>query len=64
VSGGASTTKIAEQYARMKARSVLLGPAVHDIYNGHLAFAQAPEPGILSVAPFAPLNQQTREANS
>jgi hypothetical protein len=64
VSGGASTTKIAEQYARMKARSVLLGPAVYDIYNGHLAFAQAPEPGILGVAPLAPFNQQTREANS
>ena len=64
MSGGASTTKIAEQYARMKARFVLLGPAVHDIYNGHLVFARAPEPRILGVTSFAPLNQQTREANS
>lgn len=56
--GLASGTKVTETYARMLARSAYFWawPLVN-IYNKRLAFAQAPEPGLMNgVIPFAPLN--------
>jgi hypothetical protein len=50
--------KVTEAYARMLARAAYFWawPLVN-IYNKRLAFAQAPEPGLMNgVLPFAPLN--------
>jgi hypothetical protein len=58
VSEKAFSMKITEQYARMVARNAYFWawPMIN-IYNKRLSFAQAPEVGILGVAPIAPLNR-------
>jgi hypothetical protein len=58
MSDDAVTMKITEQYARMVARNAYFWawPMIN-IYNKRLSFAQAPEVGILGVAPIAPLNR-------
>src|SRR5215471_10495374 len=58
VPGPIAGTRITEAYARMVARNAYFWawPMVN-IYNRRLAFAQAPEPGLMDgVLPFAPLN--------
>jgi hypothetical protein len=57
--GPDARVKITEAYARLVARDAYLWawPMVN-IYNRRLAFAQAPEPGLMNgVLPFSPLNR-------
>src|SRR5262249_5542531 len=54
-----ASTRITEPYARMVAREAYFWawPMVN-VYNKRLAFAQAPEPGLMGgVLPFAPLDR-------
>jgi hypothetical protein len=58
VPGPVQGTRITEAYARMVARdSYFWAWPMINIYNRRLAFAKAPEPGIMNYLPFAPLNR-------